>query len=119
MVVVMGVGTRGNASSGGVQYVMVLLLISLKYLNIDTCPELTTLTEAIGHLTSLKSLNIVECHKLALLPKGMSNLTSLNELIIRNCPLLLPRCQKETGDDWSQIKHIKDIRLTGTSEIYE
>lgn len=91
-------------------------LTSLKYLRIDSCPELVNLTEGISNLRSLTSLCIEECYKLASLPKGMSNLKSLRTLRITNCPRLFPRCQKETGDDWPQIKHIKQINLFDTSE---
>ncbi|KAE9588398.1 putative winged helix-turn-helix DNA-binding domain, leucine-rich repeat domain, L [Lupinus albus] len=94
-------------------------LTSLKYLRIDTCPELVTLTEGIGQLRSLTSLCIEECNKLASLPQGMINLISLKKLRITNCSILFPRCQKETGDDWPQIKHIKQINLFGTSEYFD
>ncbi|XLR20289.1 hypothetical protein HN51_067052 [Arachis hypogaea] len=94
-------------------------LTSLKSLSINNCPELTTLTEVIGHLTSLERLSIRDCHKLAMLPQSMIKLTSLRSLWVDNCPLLLPRCQEETGNDWPQIKHIKHISVTATSQVYE
>ncbi|XP_057755254.1 putative disease resistance protein RGA3 isoform X2 [Arachis stenosperma] len=94
-------------------------LTSLAALWIIGCPELKTLTEEIGNLKSLNILHIENCHKLDSLPKTMIQLKSLNRLVIRSCPLLLPRCQEGTGDDWPQIKHIKDIYVAGTSEVFE
>ncbi|XP_057753760.1 putative disease resistance protein RGA1 isoform X1 [Arachis stenosperma] len=94
-------------------------LTSLNSLSINNCPEVTTLTEVIGHLTSLEQLSISKCHKLAMLPQSMSKLSSLRWLWVDNCPLLLPRCQEETGNDWPQIKHIKHISVTATSQAYE
>ncbi|KAK7291089.1 hypothetical protein RIF29_05971 [Crotalaria pallida] len=94
-------------------------LTSLKSLSIDSCPELETLTEGIGHLKSLAYLSIEGCHKLASLPQGMINLKCLRTLRITNCPILFPRCQKETGDDWPQIKHINSIQLFGSSDYYD
>ena len=44
-----GVAARVGGSNGGVRCVMVLLLTSLEYLNINSCPELAkALKEALG-----------------------------------------------------------------------
>ena len=94
-------------------------LSSLEELTIDSCPELTNLTEGISELKNLTSLSLEECNKLASLPQGLSNVASLSELRIRNCRKLFPRCQRETGDDWPQIKNIKDVFISDTSEYYE
>ncbi|XP_020997303.2 putative disease resistance protein RGA1 isoform X1 [Arachis duranensis] len=93
-------------------------LTSLTKLSILSCSELTSLGEGIGELKSLEILLIKDCPKLGSL-LGISKLESLKELSITDCRLLLPRCQRETGDDWPQIKHIRRIRLAGASEIYE
>ncbi|AES95725.1 putative P-loop containing nucleoside triphosphate hydrolase, leucine-rich repeat domain, L [Medicago truncatula] len=82
---------------------------SLQVLRLYDCQGLTSLPESICNFASLEKLVLSECRKLDSLPKGMETLQSLKTLIIRDCPLLLPRCQPDTGDDWPQIKHIKNI----------
>ncbi|CAJ2647114.1 unnamed protein product [Trifolium pratense] len=91
-------------------------LISLKELIIYDCPSLTHLPETIEKLKSLRTLVISECKSMDCLPKGMINITSLHNLEIRDCPLLLPRCQPETGDDWPQIAQIKNKLVRETPQ---
>ncbi|CAK8540281.1 unnamed protein product [Lathyrus sativus] len=92
---------------------------SLKDLRIYDCHALTSLPESIGNLTSLEKLVISECRNLDSLPKGMEKIESLHTLIIMDCPLLLPRCQPDTGDDWPQIAHIKNKLVRETSQDFE
>ncbi|KHN40424.1 disease resistance protein RGA2-like [Glycine soja] len=89
---------------------------SLEELELYECPALTFLPESMAKLTSLCKLVISECKNLGSLPKGLEMLESLNTLTITDCPLLLPRCQPETGDDWPQIGHVRNILLKQNSQ---
>uniref|UniRef100_A0A7N2N6Y3 Uncharacterized protein n=1 Tax=Quercus lobata TaxID=97700 RepID=A0A7N2N6Y3_QUELO len=86
-------------------------LISLKKLSIYDCNGLKSLPCKgwIGHLTSLQSLEIDKCHELTSLPRGIRNLSALQEIIITNCPLLQQRCQRQTGEDWPNIAHVRYV----------
>jgi hypothetical protein len=35
----------------------------------------------------------------------------LQRLKIKNCPILLQRCKREAGEDWSKIAHIQELKL--------
>ncbi|XP_027360330.1 putative disease resistance protein RGA4 [Abrus precatorius] len=89
---------------------------SLRVLELYQCSALSSLKEGISKLTSLKKLVISECRKLGSLPKGMEELKDLETLKIMDCPLLMTRCQPDTGDDWPQIKDVKNIVLRQTSK---
>ncbi|KAF4361047.1 hypothetical protein F8388_016856 [Cannabis sativa] len=85
-------------------------LISLKKITIGRCKKLMHFDEvAFQHLTSLEMLDIYSCDVLQCLPKELP--TSLTDLHISYCPLLRPRVQRETGEDWPIIARIPNIIL--------
>ncbi|MED6179537.1 hypothetical protein PIB30_001829 [Stylosanthes scabra] len=89
---------------------------SLQEIKVHDCAGLTSLSEGIGRLTSLVRLEICRCEKLESLPEGVKHLISLVTLVIKDCPLLMPRCQPETGNDWPKIAHVKNILVKQTSQ---
>ncbi|XP_052117999.1 putative disease resistance protein RGA1 [Arachis duranensis] len=91
---------------------------SLREIRLHDCAGLTSLPEKIGNLTSLVRLEICQCENLASLPKGIEKLESLDTLIIKDCPLLMPRCQPYTGNDWPKIAHLKNVVVKQTSQDF-
>uniref|UniRef100_A0A2N9IV45 Rx N-terminal domain-containing protein n=1 Tax=Fagus sylvatica TaxID=28930 RepID=A0A2N9IV45_FAGSY len=76
---------------------------------------LMTIPEWICNLTSLQQLDIWNCPNLTSLPEEIRALTSLQTLTIGKCPILLQRCKRETGEDWSKIAHIQNLELYSAS----
>ena len=76
-----------------------LLPLSLTHLIIFGTPNLEKLNyKGLYQLSSLEALVLWDCQGL---PK------SISVFRIINCPLLNQRCQKEGGEDWKKIAHIK------------
>ncbi|KAB1225421.1 putative disease resistance protein RGA3 [Morella rubra] len=87
-------------------------LSKLKRLSLTRLRDLETLPESIDNCTSLVELEIWECRSLTSLPEGMRGLTSLQRLCIVDCsPILLERCERETGVDWPKISHIPHLYI--------
>ncbi|MCI19417.1 CC-NBS-LRR resistance protein, partial [Trifolium medium] len=70
--------------------------------------DLKALPGSMCDLESLQHIKMMGCHKLASLPEKMKEL-KLDTLEIWDCPLLVERCQKETGVDWLKISHIQNL----------
>ncbi|XP_059655093.1 putative disease resistance protein RGA1 [Cornus florida] len=84
-------------------------LTSLRELIIDDCPGLESLPTDLPKLTRLQKLIIKRCQKLSKLPQGLEVTYELQFLLITGCPQLERRLQKETGEDWPMIAHIRCI----------
>ncbi|KAF4361046.1 hypothetical protein F8388_016855 [Cannabis sativa] len=64
-----------------------------------------------GAFPRLKKLMIESCRYLRCLPKELP--ASLSDLHITYCPLIRPRVERETGEDWPIIAHIPNIIVNG------
>ncbi|CAK9169841.1 unnamed protein product [Ilex paraguariensis] len=109
-------------------------LTALQNLVIISCPEMTSLPEDMQHLNALRELMVWSCNGLVSLPNWLGSLMSLSTLEIGNwpnlislpdgmqslktlyitgCPHLERRCEKEKGEDWPKIAHVREIRING------
>ncbi|XP_078162771.1 uncharacterized protein LOC144557968 [Carex rostrata] len=83
---------------------------SLEHLRLEHISG-TALPDSIGEIQSLKDLSIYDSPAVASLPDSLRRLTGLEGLWIRGCPVLERRCQRNTGDDWSIISHVRIISI--------
>ncbi|KAM6552538.1 hypothetical protein CsatB_013300 [Cannabis sativa] len=87
-----------------------LLPPSLTSLHIDNFDKLTALNPyGFHHLTSLQQLYLRKLEKLECLPATLPQ--TLTTLTTYDCALLIPRCKRETGEDWLNIQHIPNIYI--------
>lgn len=87
-------------------------LPTLTRMTISNCSGLTRLPEWLSYRTSLEELEILDCMNCKLLPDGLQRHTSLTLLTIQNChPDLYKRCDRDKGDYWHKIAHIKHLSI--------
>ncbi|KAJ8422808.1 hypothetical protein Cgig2_018009 [Carnegiea gigantea] len=90
----------------------------LQSLSLRGLPKLVNLPKGMRCLRALQSLTFSECTALESLPESMRELTSLRSLTIGRCSGgLMKRCCKNTGEDWPNIQHICDIRISIFSKL--
>ncbi|RWR74944.1 putative disease resistance protein RGA4 [Cinnamomum micranthum f. kanehirae] len=87
-----------------------LQLEELRSLHVSGCPNLQSLFGGFEQLKSLHLLEISDCPQLRPLP-NLQHLTALKKLCISNCPLVTERLEKEKGEDWCNLSHIRRIEI--------
>ncbi|KAJ4799727.1 CC-NBS-LRR disease resistance protein [Rhynchospora pubera] len=83
---------------------------SLKDLQLKNISS-ASLPDSIGEIQSLQNLSIDDCANLTSLPNSLRGLSRLEGLSIHGCPDLERRCQRDTGEDWSIISHIRTVGI--------
>ncbi|TYH81368.1 hypothetical protein ES332_D03G195800v1 [Gossypium tomentosum] len=86
---------------------------TLEELTIDSFHEIEALPDSFRDLSSLECLSIQFCDKLMYLPSVdvMRSLSRLIAMSIKGCPLLEPRCERESGPEWSKISHLRLVLI--------
>ncbi|XP_045813824.1 putative disease resistance protein RGA3 [Trifolium pratense] len=87
-------------------------MTALQSISLSSLPNLTSLPDCLGNLGLLRKLRIDECPNLMCLPTTIQCLSGLERLNIHNCPELANRCEKETGEDWPKIAHVKHLYIS-------
>ncbi|KAF3340314.1 putative disease resistance protein RGA1 [Carex littledalei] len=83
---------------------------SLEHLKLEYISGIA-LPDSIGEIQSLQYLSIHNCAEFASLPNSLRGLTRLEGLWIQGCPLLERRCQRNIGEDWSIISHVRIVEI--------
>ncbi|KAH9668921.1 hypothetical protein KPL70_021577 [Citrus sinensis] len=69
--------------------------------------------DSITIMPQLKKLEFERCMELKSVPEQLLRSTTLEELSIVECPILVERYKKYTGQDWSLVSHIPSIKIGG------
>ncbi|MQM17789.1 hypothetical protein Taro_050767, partial [Colocasia esculenta] len=97
------------------------MLPSLKYLIIQECPKLASLSPILRHSSNLKQIQIKKCAELALLSSEEGNgecgwmFPSLEYLSIEECPKLAslsPILRHSSNLEWIEIKKCAELALS-------
>ncbi|XP_075637478.1 putative disease resistance protein RGA3 [Castanea sativa] len=86
---------------------------ALIYLHISGFDGMQALPEWLGNLSSLQTLVLNDNKNLMEMPtvQAMRRLTKLKELFINGSPKVDVRYANEKGTEWSEIAHIRHIRI--------
>jgi hypothetical protein len=93
-------------------------MTALQSLSLTELPNLTSLPDCLGNLGLLRLLRIYGCPNLMCLPTTIQCLTGLESLRICGCPEIENRYQKETGEDWPKIAHVKNVDISASGGFY-
>jgi hypothetical protein len=88
---------------------------SLEKLEIFECPKFN-FSAGFPYLTCLEYLAFNYFSDMCL-PTTIQCLNGLQHLRIYGCPQLEKRCQKETGEDWPKIAHVKHLHISSNTDI--
>ncbi|XP_058750011.1 putative disease resistance protein RGA1 [Vicia villosa] len=90
---------------------------SLQNLYLTSFPSLVSLPDWLGAMTSLQTLEMSGFAQLTSLPANFQQLINLKELRISECPKLVNRCKRETGEDWLKIAHVPKLKMDFESDV--
>ncbi|XP_059074812.1 disease resistance protein TAO1-like [Cryptomeria japonica] len=87
---------------------------ALTVLDLEDCPNLTSIPDSIGILGGLKCLNLSWCRNLVKLPDGISKLSSLEKLSLSHCISL-----KELPSAMEELMALKELDIGFARHIQE
>ncbi|KAH9289130.1 hypothetical protein KI387_033247, partial [Taxus chinensis] len=87
-------------------------LQSLRYLQLESCANLSSLPRRFGELTNLQHLNLYDCSNLSSLPSRFGDLTNLQHLDMGSCRKL-----RTLPVSFKQLTLLQYLNLEGCSEL--